>query len=167
MTIHEFNKLNNDEKQDLLQRCCGSTSWVNKMLEVFPVSDEEELYKYAEEKWNECSEADFREAVTHHPKIGDVKSLTEKFAPTAQWAAGEQAAVQQSSQKTIEALATANADYEANFGYIFIVCATGKSAEEMLAILQARLPNKPEDEIKIAASEQAKITRLRLEKLFA
>ncbi|RZK26134.1 MAG: OHCU decarboxylase, partial [Hymenobacter sp.] len=113
------------------------------------------------------SEADWREAFTHHPKIGDVSALREKFASTATWAAGEQGAVRQASQSTLEALAAGNEAYAQRFGYIFIVCATGKSAAEMLALLQARLPHEPAQEIKIAMSEQAKITRLRLEKLLA
>ena len=96
-----------------------------------------------------------------------MEALRAKFASTSTWAEGEQASVRQASQETLEALATGNEDYERKFGYIFIVCATGKSADEMLALLQARLANKPEDEILIAAGEQNKITRLRLEKLLA
>ena len=96
-----------------------------------------------------------------------MEALREKFASTSTWAEGEQAAVKQASQETLEALAAGNEDYERKFGYIFIVCATGKTADEMLALLQARLPNTPADEILIAAGEQDKITRLRLEKLLA
>lgn len=121
----------------------------------------------AKTKWNELSEADWREAFTHHPKIGDVNSLKEKFVSTSAWAEGEQGAVKAASQATLEALAAGNAEYEKKFGYIFIVCATGKSADEMLALLQARLPNKPAAEILSAMGEQDKITRLRLEKLIA
>ncbi len=90
-----------------------------------------------------------------------------KFASTSAWAEGEQASVKQASQATLEALAAGNTEYERKFGYIFIVCATGKTADEMLALLQARMPNKPEDEILIAMGEQDKITRIRLEKLLA
>jgi 2-oxo-4-hydroxy-4-carboxy-5-ureidoimidazoline decarboxylase len=96
-----------------------------------------------------------------------VNALKEKFASTATWAAGEQGAVQQASQDTLEALAAGNDAYERRFGYIFIVCATGKPSAEMLALLEARLPHDPSQEIHVAMSEQAKITRLRLEKLLA
>jgi 2-oxo-4-hydroxy-4-carboxy-5-ureidoimidazoline decarboxylase len=135
------------------------------MLPFFPADDMVEILEDAEEQWWKCSEADWKEAFAHHPKIGDVESLKKKFAATAQWASGEQSGVTTASQQTIEALAEGNRDYEEKFGYIFIVCATGKSAEEMLEILQSRLPNSPEDEIQIAADEQNKITKLRIEKL--
>jgi 2-oxo-4-hydroxy-4-carboxy-5-ureidoimidazoline decarboxylase len=121
----------------------------------------------AEEQWYECTEADWLEAFTHHPKIGDIDSLKKKFASTATWAAGEQSGAAAASQKVLEDLAKGNDDYEKKFGFIFIVCATGKTAEEMLQLLQDRLPNKKEDELKIAMDEQNKITKLRLEKLIA
>jgi len=167
MSIAEFDHLSKDEQQALLTKCCGSTAWVAKMIAAFPVEDLVELLEYAEEKWYQCSEADWLEAFTHHPKIGDINSLKEKFASTAAWAAGEQSAVTQSTQEVLEALAEGNRLYEEKFGYIFIVCATGKSAAEMLALLEVRLQNAAEVEIEIAAAEQDKITKLRLEKLFA
>jgi 2-oxo-4-hydroxy-4-carboxy-5-ureidoimidazoline decarboxylase len=135
------------------------------MMAYFPADSMEELLEKAEEIWAECSEDDWKEAFSHHPKIGDVESLTKKFATTAQWASGEQGGVSAASKETIEALAGDNRLYEEKFGYIFIVCATGKSAKEMLNILQSRLMNKPEEEIKMAAAEQNKITKLRLQKL--
>jgi 2-oxo-4-hydroxy-4-carboxy-5-ureidoimidazoline decarboxylase len=92
-------------------------------------------------------------------------SLEKKFGNAAQWSANEQSNVANASKEILETLAKGNQDYETKFGYIFIVCATGKSAAEMLALLQSRLPNDPEKEIEIAADEQNKITRLRLEKL--
>ena len=168
MTLKELNQLPESDLADALRKCCGSTTWVDNMLAIFPVADEEILMEGANNAWNKLSEADWREAFTHHPKIGgDAAALREKFASTSTWAEGEQAAVRQASQVALEALTAGNTEYEQKFGYIFIVCATGKSAEEMLALLQARLPNKPEDELKIAVGEQGKITRIRLEKLLA
>jgi 2-oxo-4-hydroxy-4-carboxy-5-ureidoimidazoline decarboxylase len=168
MTLQELNNLPKPALTEALSKCCGSTAWVKNMVAIFPVADAETLMDQANTQWNKLSEADWREAFTHHPKIGgDVAALREKFASTSTWAEGEQASVKQASQETLEALAAGNTEYEQKFGYIFIVCATGKSAEEMLALLQARLSNKPEDEILIAAGEQNKITRLRLEKLLA
>jgi 2-oxo-4-hydroxy-4-carboxy-5-ureidoimidazoline decarboxylase len=166
MTIAEFDHLDAEQKKTLLHQCCGSTNWVNKMLEALPVEDLIELLETAEEKWYACQEADWREAFAHHPKIGDIHSLKEKFASTAHWAEGEQAAVQEASEQTLQQLAAANQAYEQRFGYIFIVCATGKSAGEMLQLLNLRLYNNPEVEIQIAMEEQNKITKLRLEKLF-
>ncbi|WP_216690004.1 2-oxo-4-hydroxy-4-carboxy-5-ureidoimidazoline decarboxylase [Hymenobacter siberiensis] len=168
MTLAELNKLSKTALAAALQTCCGSTAWVENMVVRFPVSDVETLMDEAKTQWNSLAEADWREAFTHHPKIGgDVEVLRAKFASTSTWAEGEQASVKQASQETLEALAAGNTEYENKFGYIFIVCATGKSAEEMLALLQARLANKPEDEILIAAGEQDKITRIRLEKILA
>ncbi|WP_210519840.1 2-oxo-4-hydroxy-4-carboxy-5-ureidoimidazoline decarboxylase [Hymenobacter terricola] len=168
MTLTELNNLPKTALTEALQTCCGSTAWVEKMVASFPVSDVETLMDEANTQWNSLSEADWREAFTHHPKIGgDVAALRAKFATSSTWAEGEQASVKQASQETLEALAAGNEEYERKFGYIFIVYATGKSADEMLALLQARLSNKSEDEILIAAGEQNKITRLRLEKLLA
>jgi 2-oxo-4-hydroxy-4-carboxy-5-ureidoimidazoline decarboxylase len=168
MNLTELNNLPKPALAEALQTCCGSTAWVENMLAAFPASDAETLMDEANTAWNKLDEADWREAFTHHPKIGgDVEALRAKFASTSTWAEGEQAAVKQASQETLEALAQGNEDYERKFGYIFIVCATGKKADEMLALLQARMANEPADEILIAAGEQNKITRLRLEKLLA
>jgi 2-oxo-4-hydroxy-4-carboxy-5-ureidoimidazoline decarboxylase len=165
MTLHELNTLPAPQLKEELTKCCGSSAWVNKMLPFFPADDLVELLEDAEEQWYQCSEEDWKEAFAHHPKIGDIESLKKKFASTAQWASGEQSGVNIASQQTIEALAEGNKQYEKKFGYIFIVCATGKSAEEMSKLLRSRLPNDPGEEIEIAADEQNKITKLRIEKL--
>ncbi len=167
MTLHELNILPPEQLKQALFNCCGSTNWVEKMLPFFPADDMVEILNDAEDQWYDCTEADWLQAFTHHPKIGDVASLTKKFAATAQWASGEQSAVTAASQETIAALAKGNSDYENKFGFIFIVCATGKSADEMLQLLQQRLPNTKEEEIKIAMDEQNKITQLRLQKLLS
>lgn len=164
MTLHELNTLDKQKLREELFKCCGSSAWVEKMLKVFPMDDLVELLEDAEEKWFECTEEDWKAAFSQHPEIGDIESLKTKFSNPG-WAEGEQAGVNEASQHTLEALAEGNRLYKARFGYIFIVCATGKSAEEMLGLLHARLPNAPEEEIKIAADEQNKITKMRLEKL--
>ncbi len=165
MTLEELNTLDPNQLKEELTKCCGSSTWVKMVATYFPADSIEELLDEAEAMWYECSEDDWKEAFAHHPKIGDVDSLTKKFASTVQWASGEQSGVNTAAAETIKALAEGNLLYEEKFGYIFIVCATGKSAEEMLTILQTRLANTPEDEIKIAAAEQNKITKLRLQKL--
>jgi 2-oxo-4-hydroxy-4-carboxy-5-ureidoimidazoline decarboxylase len=165
MTLHDLNTLPKQLLKEELAKCCGSSAWVNRMLPFFPCDDLVELLEDAEEQWWQCSENDWKEAFAHHPRIGDIESLEKKFASTAQWASGEQSGVSSASQKIIEALAEGNKQYEEKFGYIFIVCATGKSADEMLAMLEIRLQNSPEVEIEIAADEQNKITKLRIEKL--
>src|SRR5262249_15304589 len=142
MTLHELNTLPQQQLKDELFKCCGSSAWVDRMLAFFPADDLVELLEDAEEQWFKCNEEDWKEAFSHHPKIGDVESLKKKFASTAQWASGEQSGVNAASQQVIEALAAGNQEYEEKFGYIFIVCATGKSAAEMLSLLQLRLHNK-------------------------
>jgi len=165
MTLHELNTLSQPQLKEELLKCCGSSTWAKMMMAYFPADDLVELLEDAEEMWYACSKEDWKEAFTHHPKIGDVESLTKKVASTAEWASGEQSGVNVASQETIKALAEGNRLYEEKFGYIFIVCATGKSAEEMLSLLQSRLSNNPNEEIQIAADEQNMITKLRLEKL--
>jgi 2-oxo-4-hydroxy-4-carboxy-5-ureidoimidazoline decarboxylase len=136
------------------------------MAAMAPFASRAQLFGEAENQWWRLAEADWREAFTHHPKIGaDVEALREKFAATAGWSEGEQQGVAQASDTVLQALAQGNTDYEARYGYIFIVCASGKSAEQMLALLRRRADNDPAQEIFIAAGEQAKITALRLEKL--
>ncbi len=165
MTLPELNALPPDARAQALRTCCGATRWVAEMNTRFPVTTAERLYQQARTVWFGLAETDWHEAFQHHPQIGDVASLKEKFAGTSHWAAAEQGAVQHATQDVLEALAAGNAAYVRKFGYIFIVCATGKSAAEMYALLEARLPNAPADEIKIAVGEQAKITQLRLAKL--
>ena len=148
-----------------LSKCCGARAWVQRMLPFIPADDLVELLEDAESQWWLCNEEDWKEAFTHHPKIGDLDSLKKKFANTAVWASGEQSGVNTATDVILNALAEGNRLYEEKFGYIFIVCASGKSAEEMLGMLNERLKNNPEDEIRIAADEQNKITLLRLEKL--
>ena len=160
MTLSDFNKQSNDEASKQLATCCGSGKWLSLLMKGFPFANESDLVSKAEKTWYEqCNEANWLEAFTHHPKIGDVKSLTEKFAGK------EQAAVGSASKDIIEALAKANNDYENKFGFIFIVCATGKSAAEMLRLLLDRINNSREEELSIAMCEQHKITILRFKKL--
>lgn len=167
MTLTALNNLPDHQRKTALRKCCGTEAWVEKMDAAFPFSNKDSLFQKADDVWNGLTESDWCEAFRHHPKIGDVESLKKKFASTASLASNEQASVKQASQQTLRFLARGNEDYEEKFGFIFIVCATGKSAEEMLDILQSRLQNNEEDEMRIAAAEQAKITTLRLEKLLA
>lgn len=167
MTLRELNALPKEQIREELFKCCGSSRWANLLSELFPYNNKESLLYSSEKIWKQLDKEDWLEAFTHHPKIGDVKSLQKKFASTAKWASGEQSAVSKASDEVIQALAYGNSLYEDKFGFIFIVCATGKSADEMLGLLKQRLPNNKEEEILIAAEEQNKITAIRLEKLLA
>jgi 2-oxo-4-hydroxy-4-carboxy-5-ureidoimidazoline decarboxylase len=165
MTIAAFDHLDHESKKELLSQCCGSSRWVEEMLKMPPVEDLIDLFENAEEKWYECREQDWKEAFAHHPRIGDIDALRKKFS-SDKFAGDEQSSLNNASEQTLKSLAKANKSYEQKFGYLFIVCATGKSADEMLALLNDRLKNDPEEELKIAMDEQNKITKLRLEKLF-
>ena len=166
MTIADFDHLSEAQKKELLHTCCGSATWVDKMLTVFPVNDLVELLEDADEKWDECQKEDWLEAFDHHPQIGDTNSMKEKYYATADWAQVEQAGASKASKELSNSLGEANELYQEKFGFIFIVFATGKSGDEMLSILQERLKNNREDEVKMAAAEQIRITKNRLEKLF-
>jgi len=160
MTLSDFNILEKDIAAKHLLECCGSNRWVAQMMDYFPFATEKDLVDHATKFWyDQCSESDWRESFTHHPKIGDVNSLTEKFAGK------EQAGVAVATFEIIAALVTANADYDNKNGFIFIVCATGKSAGELLQLLQDRLKNTQEEELHIAMGEQQKITIIRFKKL--
>ena len=153
------------EARAALLRCCGSSRWAEQMAAYRPFDSEATLLSLAEMAWDGLDPADHLEAFAAHPRIGDLAALRAKFASTAAWAEGEQAGTAAADEATLQALAAGNAAYEAKFGHIFIVCATGKSAAEMLALLHARLPNDPDTEATVAMFEQAQIMRLRLEKL--
>ena len=165
MTLSQLNKLSQKELEPELQKCCGSTTWVKNLSAIFPVSSLDDLLDQSDKIWDDCTEADAREAFSHHPKIGDLSLLKEKFAATSEWAAGEQDGVQNTTTQVMEAFVESNRAYEDKFGFIFIISANGKLAEEMLSLLTLRLLNSPENEIRIAMEEQNKITRLRLKKL--
>lgn len=167
MTITEFNQLPDTEAFDALFACCGSRIWAQSLLEKRLFTSLEELKEISDILWEQTTESDWLEAFSYHPKIGDVKSLEKKFASTAAWASGEQSGVNQASGEVINKLAKGNEDYEKKFGFIYIVCATGKSASEMLELLEIRLPHERDIELRIAAKEQNKITHLRLDKLFS
>lgn len=167
MTIAELNILPEKSFFEEMQKCCGSSSWIKKMYSERPFNNIEALLHASTEIWKNTNEKDWLEAFNHHPKIGDLKSLEEKFASTKVLAGGEQATVQAASGETIKALAEGNDQYEKKFGFIFIVSATGKSADEMLHLLNVRLPNDRNTELKIAAAEQQKITTLRLNKIIS
>jgi 2-oxo-4-hydroxy-4-carboxy-5-ureidoimidazoline decarboxylase len=165
MNLEKLNTLPIDEAMKELSLCCTSTAWSKALLEKRPFETKEDLFAKSDAIWLGLSKDDWLEAFSGHPKIGDVNSLKEKYANTKTLAEGEQAGVEEATEEVLKALSAGNAEYEERFGFIFIVCATGKSAYEMLALLRERFNHDPEIELKNAAEEQNKITKLRLEKL--
>lgn len=158
--------MNETELKESLLKCCGSVNWVDAMCNNFSLEDKTKLFENAEKIWYELNESDWLEAFTHHPKIGDLASLEKKFGSTKDFTTNEQSSVNYASMETLKELAEYNDKYEKKFGFIFIVCATGKTADEMLALIKERINNNYETELRIAMGEQNKITKLRLEKLF-
>ena len=163
MTITEFNALSQDAAREALELCCVSKRWIAGVLEGRPFKDIAALQQTADRVWSNLEREDYLEAFDGHPKIGDVTSLKAKYAGSGNLAAHEQSGVSSASDALIESLAEGNRQYETIFGYIFIVCATGKSAKEMCELLEQRLGNDPEKELAISAEEQRKILQIRLE----
>lgn len=158
--------LSEAEARALLARCCGASRWVDGMLARRPFASRAALLAAADAMWAGLTETDYLEAFAHHPRIGeDLAALRARFPDTAAWASTEQAGASTADEPTLLALRDENRAYFERFGFIFIVCASGKSARELLALLRERLHNDRPRELVIAAAEQAKITRLRLEKL--
>jgi 2-oxo-4-hydroxy-4-carboxy-5-ureidoimidazoline decarboxylase len=159
---HAINAASPEAAREILSRACGSTRWVDRMLQRRPFGNDARLLSAARIEWFGLTEADWLEAFSHHPKIGDRASLAARFPATHDLSAKEQSGVGGAGADVIAALAEANERYAERFGFIFIVCATGKSAVEMLQLLRDRLTNDRATELRIAAEEQAKITALRL-----
>jgi 2-oxo-4-hydroxy-4-carboxy-5-ureidoimidazoline decarboxylase len=152
-----INGLTGEAARTALTRCCASTQWVQRMLAGRPYAGDPQLFQAAEREWWALDRADWLEAFAAHPRIGERASDA--------WSRAEQSGVTRAGADLRLALREENGAYERRFGHVFLVCATGRGAAELLADLKARLANDPDTELRVAAGEQAKITRLRLEKL--
>lgn len=168
MRIEDLNALDDDAAARELLRCCGSSRWARTMAAARPLAGAEATATAADTIWSSLDRADWLEAFAAHAKIGETSGSGASGgsgAGRSGWAQQEQAGVAGAAEQTRRRLADANRDYEARFGYIFIVCATGKTAEEVLALLERRLRHDADEELRIAAEEQRKIMQLRLRKL--
>ena len=157
MRLDELNALDDAAAVRELRRCCGSTRWAQQMAAARPFADEAAMIGCADAIWWSLDAQDWLEAFSAHPKIGG--------PTTTGWSAQEQSGMDHAAAAISDRLESGNREYEARFGYIFIICAAGKSAAEMLAALERRLGNAPDREMGIAAAEQHAITRLRLDRL--
>lgn len=161
-----LNAMSADQALAAMLRCCGSTRWAEAMVEARPFADDAALEAAAARLFDELTTLDWLEAFAHHPRIGDVSKLRERFAHSGDLSEKEQGhAMAAAQEETIQALFELNQAYERRHGHIFIVFATGKSAAEMKALLEARIGHPPELEIDHCAAEQKKITALRLSSL--
>jgi len=167
MNARELTAVAEPELRELLTSCCGSPHWVGSVMATRPWSDADALLHAAEARWQGLSRDELSLAVAHHPRLGESRAAAALSARSSAWSAGEQAGVRTADDVTRAALADANAAYEARFGHTFILCASGRSAAEMLDAIRARMSNDAETELTVTADELWKITRLRLEKLLA
>jgi OHCU decarboxylase len=166
MDFESLSALPPDEAQKEFLKCCGSVKWAQAMVQLRQyAAGVEGLTLFANAMWWCLEPADWLEAFRSHPKIGEKKAAEPVSSQSQQWSGQEQSGMRDAGDHTIDSLAQLNREYEEKFGFIFIVCATGKSASEMLTLLRERIQNDPETELPIAAAEQAKITELRLKKL--
>ena len=165
MTLGAINALHDDMAARAFLRCCGSSRWARRMAALRPFASAEAMAATADAAWSGLDRVDWLEAFAAHPRIGQTCAGGARRSSGSGWSDQEQAGVGGAAEQTRRRLADANGDYEARFGYIFVVCAAEKTAEDMLALLEGRLRHDADEELRIAAEEQRKITRLRLRKL--
>ena len=165
ITIEAFDAMPDAEAAFKLASCCGSSAWVSRMLERRPFRSREHLFNEADEVAETLVESDWLEAFSHHPRIGQRRSNAVVSSTAESWSIDEQSLASHADTSVRAAIADANARYEEQFHFIFIISASGRTAPAILAALRARLDNTRDVEIRVAAAEQRKITRLRLEKL--
>ena len=161
MTLAEFNLAAPEAAAGQLLTACGSPRWASTLVAQRPFETPEALIDAAEQVWFSLGEEDWLEAFACHPRIGEKKAPTTGYLAHSE---SEQAAAQQTLDEVAEALLAGNRAYEAKFGFLYIVFASGRSAPELLAVLQSRLANSREDELHEAARQQLRITNLRLRK---
>lgn len=162
--LEDWNRLSSEEAQRAILPCCGSRAWARGMADRRPLPDEASLLSASDQTWEKLAESDWMEAFQRHPRIGESPARQPVSPQSAAWSSREQACVNNASDTIKIALAQGNQEYERRFGRIFIVCATGKSAGQILDILERRLQNDQETELREAAEQQRQITRIRLKK---
>ncbi len=162
--VEKLNRLPPDEARRVLLDCCGSTRWVEGVAALRPFWDVGQCLIIGERVWRELDCSDWLEAFRAHPKIGERKAEAAVSDEARRWSEGEQERASDAASETLDALASANREYEEKFGFIFIVCASGKTAEQMLALLRGRIGNDPETELRVSREEQWLITQLRVRK---
>ncbi|HTR48958.1 MAG TPA: 2-oxo-4-hydroxy-4-carboxy-5-ureidoimidazoline decarboxylase [Verrucomicrobiae bacterium] len=162
--LARWNALPAVEAESAILPCCGSRAWARGMALRRPIASEAELLGASDETWRALAEADWMEAFRSHPRIGESRAERPAGAPSAAWSAREQSGVSASDEAIKTALAEGNREYEGRFGRIFIVCATGKTAVEILEILRRRLQNDAATELREAAEQQRQIAQIRLKR---
>jgi len=167
VTLHELNALPTDLAMNAFRSCCGASRWVTGMLAGMPYASRDAVLSTADTVWSKLGADEWREAFSHHPRIGERTRAASQGTPAERWSADEQRDVSAADASVRAQLDEVNRAYEARFGFIYIVCASGRSAEELLVLAYERMENDRDTELRVAAEEQRRITRLRLEKLLS
>jgi OHCU decarboxylase len=164
--LDAWNKADEATALDAMIACCGARRWASAMVSLRPISSVVELSEAADRVWATMNEADWMEAFACHPRIGErpARRTAHATAKFDAWSSQEQASAAAAGEKVLSEIAKGNARYEVLYGFTYIVCATGKTAEEMLAILNRRLISNRESELREAAEQQRQITQIRLGK---
>lgn len=162
MSLEVLNAKTHQQAIDWFALTCTSSKWCKLMVENRPYNTIEALLKAAEKHWQTLHENDIKEALAGHPMIGDITSLKAKYSHTQTLATHEQSGMDSATDEVFSMLKTLNEEYLKRHGFIFIICATGLSAEQMLSAISLRLYNNTEQELQTAAAEQLKITSLRI-----
>jgi len=165
MTLDQINKANSEQIYSLFENCCCAPNWIQKMIDARPFANKAALLEASEKSFAQLVEADYLTAFEGHPQIGNLETLAKKYANTSGSASHEQSGMSAAQKSVLEEMQALNIEYLERFGFIFIVCASGKSAQEMLDLIKSRINNDRQSELTIAGNEQAKITKIRLEKL--
>ncbi len=160
--LMHLNACSEEERCNLFREVCHSQRWIRELNSLAPYKSLEDLIAKGTQAWTKCEEPDWKEALAGHPRIGE-KAQGNQLA--SRWSRGEQAAAADSDQEAAERLRTRQQEYEERFGYLFLICATGKSRQEIIDALEARLLSEPKVEMLVVSKELAKIISLRLEKL--
>jgi len=165
-TLAAWNAAGEAEAREAMIACCGARRWAEAMIALRPIASPDELFAAANREWNRMEESDWLQAFGCHPRIGE-RNAAHATAKSVAWSSQEQSAVATATERALAELDEGNAHYEQRYGFTYIVCATGKSADEMLAILKRRLESDQATELREAAEQQRQILQIRLRKWLA
>lgn len=165
MSLENINNANIEQAYRIFESCCCAPKWIESMTDARPFAQPIDVFTTSDACFRQLTEADYLSAFEGHPQIGNLQTLQDKYANTSESASHEQSGMSEADKSVLEEMHALNIQYLAKFGFIFIVCASGKSAQQMLDLIKSRINNEQHIELSIAGNEQAKITHIRLEKL--
>ena len=165
MSLQKINNANSKQAYRIFESCCCAPKWIESMTNSRPFAQPRDVLIASDKTFMQLTKADYLTAFEGHPQIGNLQTLKDKYENTSDSASHEQSGMSDAKQSILEEMHALNIEYLEKFGFIFIVCASGKSAQQMLDLIKSRINNDHDSELSIAGNEQAKITHIRLEKL--